>query len=636
MLFMNISSKKIIIYEILAIQPTSKDLFSYISEEILEVGEIVEVPFGKKNIYGMVWHINSSNYTGDKKFIIKSLKIKLTYEVIKFIEYFSNYYLCPKNYVLKNILSQMSLNYKPYLPIPIIENSQLFLTKEQEEIYQQLKLNYNKYEVSVIFGITGSGKTQIYFKLIQDILMSNGQVLLLMPEIAIISGIKERIEKALNISCNLWFSGKKNVTTWKKVVNGDPIIILGARSAIFLPFKNLKLIIIDEEQDASYKQSNYVSYHGVHMAVALGKIWHINVILGSATPSTETYYKIINHEYKVYKLLTRFGGGTLPKVEFLRETKNVINEYCLKQIKETLENKKQVLIYLNKRGFGRLLVCIHCKQKQKCHECEQILVLHNVKGGMFCHLCNKKYTINICVYCGLQGLIVHGFGVERLEGYIKNKFPNYNVGIFSSDFCDSPKKIYEFVEKIKNNTYNIIIGTQITSKGHNFPDLSLVLIINTQLQMGDFRGKEVLLQNLLQVSGRTGRYEEGKVIIQSSDESIKKWLKEENYQDFLEETIKERKLWSLPPFFKFIILKHEHSNLLTLKTLMNNVYLELKILKETFNIEIFPPSQNPIERIANKYRMFILIKSKEKENTFLLEIIKKYKIFVDINPYDFY
>jgi primosomal protein N' (replication factor Y) len=635
---MNVFKKKIITYEILVIQLTPKDLFSYISEEVFTIGEVVQVPFGKKKLYGIVYNINNSPYTGEKKFIIKSLNVNLSAETIKFIDTFSDYYLCGKNYVLKNILSQLSLNYKPYVKEhSIIKNPQLILTKPQQDIYENLKLDYGKHQVSLIFGITGSGKTQIYFKLIEDIINSGGQVLLLMPEIAIIGGIKERVKKFLNINFELWFSGKKNVGTWKKVVNGDPILILGARSAIFLPFKNLKLIIIDEEHDTSYKQSNHVAYHCVHMAILLGEIWKANVILGSATPSTETYYEVLNGKYKLYKLLERFGAGVLPKVEFIRETKNVINDYCLKAIKETLEKKQQVLIYLNKRGFGRLLVCIHCNKKQKCKECDQILILHNIKGGMFCHLCNSKYTINVCVYCGLHGLIVHGFGVERLEGYIKNKFPNYEVGIFSSDFCNTLIKIQEFVDKVQDNTYNIIIGTQITSKGHNFPNLALVLIINTQLQMGDFRGKEVLLQNLLQVSGRAGRYADtGKVIIQSSDESIKKWLKEDNYENFLEENIKERQLWALPPFYKFILLKEEHSNLITLKTLMNNIYLELKILQTNTDIKVFPPSANPIERIANKYRMFILIKSREIKNNFLLEIVKKYKINIDISPYDFY
>jgi primosomal protein N' (replication factor Y) len=632
---MNISNKNIITYEILVIQQTPMEFFSYVSKEVYEIGEIVQIPFGKKNVYGMIWKVNHL-YEGDKKSIIKSLNVILTSENIKFIEAFSEYYLCGKNYLLKNMLSHMSLNYKPYIKEKTLIKSQVLLTEEQNKIYEKLKLNYNSHEVSLIFGITGSGKTQIYFKLIEDIINNGGQVLLLMPEVAIIGGIKERIEKSLNINSELWFSGKKTVGTWKKVINGDPVLVLGARSAIFLPFKNLKLIVIDEEHDTSYKQSTYVGYHGVHMGILLGQIWNINVVLGSATPSTETYYEVLNGKYKLYKLSKRFGKALLPKVEFIRENKSVINDYCLKAIEETLKNKKQVLIYLNKRGFGRLLVCIHCGKKQKCHDCQQILILHNIKGGIFCHLCNKKYPINVCVYCELHGLIVHGFGVERLEGYIKNKFPTYEVGVFSSDFCNSPKKIQEFVNKVQDNTYNIIIGTQITSKGHNFPNLSLVVIINTQLQMGDFRGKEVLLQNLLQVSGRAGRYEdEGKVIIQSSDESIKKWLTEENYGKFLEETIKERKLWALPPFYNFILLKDEHGDLPSLKTLMNNIYLELKNLKNN-DLEIFPPSNNPIERISGKYRMFILIKSTGKDNNFLLPIIKKYKVYVDINPYDFY
>lgn len=633
--------KKIINYRLLVVNNKKMDYFDYISYDKYLIGEIVKIPFGKENTYGAITVNSFKNniYKGEKKFITSTTKIILNEYLLNFIKLFSEYYICPESYVLKNILNHMPAKYVSNPKQSIIVESNLILTKEQKNIYEEIKKTYNTYEVSVIFGITGSGKSQIYFKLIEDILNNNGQVLLLVPEIAIISGLKEKLKNFLNIEAETWFSGKKNVSTWKKIFDGENVVVIGARSSIFLPFKNLKIIIIDEEHDMSYKQSTYVSYHGVHMSILLGKIWNIPIILGSATPSTETFYYMQNN-YKTYELNKRFGSGKLPKIEFIQEEKNIIHPFCLQAIDDNLKKNKQVLIYLNKRGFGRILKCIHCNEKQKCKNCYQNLVLHNIKGGMFCHLCDEKYSINICVFCGLNGLVVYGFGVERLEGYIKNKFPTANIGIFSSDFCNSQSKIQNFVENVQNNIYNIIIGTQITSKGHNFPNLSLVLILNTQLQAGDFRGKEILLQSLLQVSGRTGRYgEDGRVIIQSADKSIKKWLLEENYKSFLETSLKEREIYKLPPFLRLINLKEEHIKLKSLQNLMNNIYNELlEIIKDNnINIEIFPPSQNPIEKIANKYRMFIMIKcSYNLSLSFLNKIIKKYNLSIDIDPYDFY
>jgi primosomal protein N' (replication factor Y) len=633
--------RKIINYRLLVINNTKMDFFDYVSFENFQIGEVVKVSFGKEITYGLISEIENKNtYEGEKKFIISTTNIVLNKNLLVFIKNFSEYYICPQSYVLKNILNYMPAKYKYEKKSQNFIKSNLILTEEQKEIYESIKKDYNTNKISVIFGITGSGKSQIYFKLIENILNENGQILLLVPEVAIISGLKEKLTNFLNIEPEIWFAGKKNVNTWKKVFNGDNVVVIGARSSVFLPFKNLKMIIIDEEHDTSYKQSNYVSYHAVSVSIVLSKIWNIPTILGSATPSTETFYHMeTNKNYKVYRLNKRFGEGKLPEIQFAEEEKNVIHPTCLKEIENSLKKNKQVLIYLNKRGFSRILKCINCKEKQKCKDCNKNLILHNIKNGMFCHLCNKKYNMNVCVYCNHMGLLVYGFGVERLEGYVKNKFPNANIGVFSSDFCNSPIKIQNFVKNVQDNIYNIIIGTQIISKGHNFPNLSLVVILNTQLQGGDFRGKEILLQNLLQVSGRTGRYEnDGKVIIQSADKSIKNLLLEKNYENFLQISLKERETYKLPPFFLLVNLKQDNTKLNKLQLLMEEVYNKLLLIDNNNQyIEIFPPSKNPIEKISDKYRMFIMIKcSYGTSLTFLNEIIKKYNLIIDIDPYDFY
>jgi primosomal protein N' (replication factor Y) len=630
-----------ITYRLLVIQKTQKEYFDYISNENLEIGRIVKVSFGKKIALACIMEKpNQNSYEGEKKTINFITNIILTSEILTFIKIFSKYHLCKQQEVLAYVLQKMPLKYKVYTPTLQKTDKGLYLTDEQNNVYNNISKNYNIYKISLIFGITGSGKTAIYFKLIEDIINSGGQVLLLVPEIGIISGIRERMLQQIHINPLLWFSGVKTANIWQKIVNGDNMVVLAARSGIFLPFKNLKLIIVDEEHDSSYKQSNHVSYHGRNMAILLGKIWNIPVVLGSATPSTETYYRAINHQYDMYRLTKRFGIAILPKVHFIQESKNIINDYCLREITRVLEKGEQVLIYLNKRGFAGILECIHCNVKQKCQQCDQVLVMHNMKKYMMCHLCNKKYLINVCITCGSTGLLVHGYGVERLEGFFKNKFPSYNIGVFSSDFCDSPTKIKEFIHKAKDGTYQIIIGTQITAKGHNFPALSLVVIINTQLQSGDFRGKESLLQNLLQVSGRAGRHnKESAVLIQSNDIHLQEWLREEKYEGFLKKSIEERRIWQLPPYCKLVMVKYQHKNLSKLKSIMEEIFVQIKEIKKKLQLEleIFPPSNNPIQKIRNEYRMFVLLKSNREFFEYLNEVVNKYpKCHMDVNPYEFY
>ena len=318
-----------ITYRLLVIQLTKREFFDYTSEEKLIVGTIVHVYFGLKKTFGCVWEIPIDAYEGEKKIISFITNIILPPQIIEYIKIFSDYHLCKKHEILKYICQKIPLKYK--IKEKTLQNIQgnLSLTPEQENIYHSIKQDYNTHQVSLIFGITGSGKTEIYFKLIEDVLNNGGQALLLLPEIGIISGLKERIIQQLKITPIVWFSGVKTVDGWSRVYRGDNVLVIGARSGIFLPFTNLKLLIVDEEHDMSYKQSNPVSYHGRNISVLLGKIWGIPVVLGSATPSTETYYQVTTKEYHRYRLHKRYGSGLLPKVELIAESNNIINPYCL-------------------------------------------------------------------------------------------------------------------------------------------------------------------------------------------------------------------------------------------------------------------------------------------------------------------
>lgn len=627
------------IYRILVVQNTGKDLFDYQSVEQLSLGQIVEVPFGKKQLTGMVYAIPKDSYEGEKKFITSIYSIILDQKNIDFITKFTAYHLVEMNQVLNKMLHKLPkrLNIEKE-NIPSVEISTP-LTEEQQAVYNGIYQDLNSFNVSLIFGITGSGKSEIYFHLIKDILSSGGQVLFLLPEIGIVGGMEQRIREKLCIDPLLWFSGGKTVNCWKQVYSGNPVLVLGARSALFLPFKNLKLIIVDEEHDSSYNEENHPAYQGRNIAIMLGQIWNCPVILGSATPSTESYYRAKEGYYKLYYLKNRYGKGILPKVRLIQDQMSIISKTCLQAIGDTLKEGKQVLVYLNKRGFSPLLECLTCNEKQSCMNCDQLLVLHQFQKIMQCHLCDTKYPQNICVKCGEKGVLAKGYGVERLEVLLKKHFPDYKIEIFSSDFCNSKGKIHDFINRMKNKEIDLVIGTQIIAKGHNFPGLSLVVIISTFLQSGDFRGKEVLIQNLLQVSGRAGRYEENSmVLVQSNDSNIRNWLQESEYEKFLLESIKERKQWDLPPFCRLAMIRGEHHTINILESKMQEAYkiIQQYIENNKLEIRIFHPANNPIAKIRNKYRMFILLKTHKASFKSLKEIIKKQKLYLHINPYEFY
>lgn len=624
-------------YRILVIQNTPRDLFDYTFSQELAIGQLVLVPFGKKESFGMIYAIPNDPYESLTKDIFKIFPLILNEKIISFINKFSSYHLSNKNTVLKKILQKVSKR----SIIKKEDNKSVWtgnLTEEQEVIYNHIRENLSIFSVSLIFGVTGSGKTEIYIKLIHDILNEGGQVLFLLPEIGIVSGMEERIKKTLGINPLMWFAGGKTTHCWQRVYDGDSVLVIGARSAIFLPFKNLKLIIVDEEQDLSYKEENNPAYYGKNMSILLGQIWKCNVILGSATPSSESYYQAQLGRYKLYYLKNRYGTALLPKVCIIPDTPSIISKFCLEKMKKTLDNNQQVLVYLNKRGFSTILECNNCGTKQICENCTRILVLHNFAKTMICHLCNKRYPINICVTCKEIGIQPKGYGIERLAAFIGKSFPEYKIGIFSSDFCNSKGKIQDFINKVINKEFHIIIGTQIIAKGHNFPGLDLVVIINTFLQSGDFRSKEILIQNVLQVSGRAGRYNKNsEVLIQSNDNTLTKWFMEINYENFLQFSLKERKEWDLPPFSKLGIIPGENSNMTILKSKMHTLFHNLlEIVKEKkLEITIFPPAVNQIEKINNKYRMFILMKTHNGNFIPLKSIIEKSGFYFEINPYDF-
>ncbi|OED45494.1 primosomal protein N' [Rickettsiales bacterium (ex Bugula neritina AB1)] len=622
------------IYKILV---ENHNIYEYVSSNLIEKLSIVKVPVKNKIYFGLIIDIidNNTNVEYIRKEIISITKFKLFSNNLNFIQQFHYLNIIKIGVSLKYLLYKIP---KKPLKLKSINNNFILLnelTLSQKNVYESIKNYYNTHKKILLFGLTGAGKTEIYLKLIEDNLKSNKQVLFMMPEIGIISSLEIKLEK-IGILPIRWFSGVKTSSGWQRVHDGEAVLVIGARSSVFLPFKKLGIIIIDEEHDSSYKEVG--GYDGREMSKLLGSIFNIPVVMGSATPSSSSFYECQNDNYKLLSLTERFLSRSLPEIDMIsHKNKNniIFHEKILQNIKITLSKKQQVLIFLNKRGFGTISMCFICKHLQKCLHCDSNLIFHRLKCKLICHLCGKEY-INNCLSCKKNGgIIVYGYGVERVSEYIKKIFPNENVGIFSSDFCNSSKKIKEFIQDVENNKYSIIIGTQLVAKGHNFLNIGLVAILNNNFLGFDPGSLEKLLQTIIQVSGRCGRGSiKGKVMIQI-DNDFKTKIEESRYLYFLEKILNNRKKNNLPPFSNLILITHEDKNPIKASNFIKNVYEE--IIKFSLDMKVFPPTNNQISKIKDKYRFFILINTKKiPYKHFMLIKEKFYNIKIDINPQDFF
>lgn len=611
-------------------------IYEYVYSSTIELYTIVLVPIRNKIYYGVVVEVvdipEVVNYK--RKEIISLTEFRLLKKNIEFIQQFSYLNIIKIGIILKHFLHKIPKKTLKLKEITHDFASTVSLTFLQNEVYNGIKNYYNTNHKILLFGLTGAGKTEIYLRLIKDILNQKQQVLFMMPEIGIISSLEIKLEK-LGIKPIRWFSGVKTSSSWQRVHNGEPVIVIGARSSIFLPFRNLGIVIIDEEQDGSYKESGF--YDGREMGKLLSDIFQIPVIMGSATPSSDSFYKYQKGEYKLFSLTERFLSRPLPEIEMIvhkNKNNNIFHERILQSIKNTLQDGHQVLIFLNKRGFGTLSVCFVCKSLQKCLHCDSNLIFHRLKCKLICHLCGKEYNNN-CLNCKKNGgIIVYGYGVERISEYIKELFPNNEIGIFSSDFCNTSNKIKEFIHDIENNKYSIIVGTQLVAKGHNFLNIALVVILNSNFLGFDPGSLEKLLQTIIQVSGRCGRGElSGKVMIQT-DNDFKTKIEESRYLYFLEKILENKEKNALPPFSHLILITHEDKNITKARNTINDVYKD--ILSYSLNMKIFPPTNNQITKIKDKYRFFVLINTSVIPYKELMSIKEKFQnIKVDINPQDF-
>ena len=649
------------LYDVVVTRPFDK-VFTYSStNEQLEIGQVVLVPFGKKIEAGIIWKKNVKNPGYEIKEVTKICNdLILQNSSIDFINWIASYTLAPLGAVLKLFLINNDIVEFDKEKLDSFNNTEpslVSLSEEQENSFKEITQSFNKSNKPVLLeGVTGSGKTEVYFEIIDKFLKEKKQILIMVPEISLTPQLETRVKKRFGMEVCLWHSKitKKNrQKIWHKCFAGDLVIVIGARSSLFLPFTNLGLIVVDEEHDSSYKQEDNIRYQARDLAVVRAKIEKNFILLASATPSLETINNVKIKKYDQVYLSKQFSGTPLPEISIIDLNKNKldkdkwISQSIIDSISQCLENKEQTLIFLNRRGYSPLTLCNSCGFRYECDQCSSWMVMHQHKKVFLCHQCGTIKKLNLdCPQCNEKDSIKFvGPGVERVAEELKEFFPGKNISIMSSDNVNTPNKIKKFITDINNKDIDIIVATQIMAKGYDFPNLSLVGIVDADAGLfgGDPRAIEKTFNLLQQVGGRAGRGKKiGKVFLQTyfPDQEIIKSIQLREREAFIERALEERKNFNIPPFgFMTSIILSSHTKALVLKQASRLAQQD----QNSENIKILGPVEAPIFLLRGQYRYRILLKSNSRKNLnkFTKKIVEKtklpssVKLIIDVDPYSF-
>ena len=533
----------------------------------------------------------------------------------------------------------------------------LKLHDEQVEAIQSIESHRHQHAVHVVNGITGSGKTEVYLALCKSMLADKRQILVLVPEIGLTPQLTQRFLERLNATVVVLHSGmndKQRYAAWHAAANKQAQLVIGTRSSIFTPLPDLGLIIIDEEHDGSYKQQDGFRYNARDLAILRAKYNDIPIVLGSATPSLETLNNINEHRYKVHFLKQRANKKPLPKIELVnlcsQKLHESLAETLLQKIKQHLDQQGQVLLFINRRGFAPLLMCHDCGWTTNCQRCDAHMTFHKRRNQLHCHHCgSQRPAPDHCEECGSSNVIAVGAGTERIEHFLQDRFPNTKVSRIDRDTTRNKGSLQDKLEKAHSGESGILVGTQMLAKGHDFPNITLVCVLDTDqaLFSADFRASEHLSQLITQVSGRAGRAEKpGEVLIQTHhpDHPLLQTLLHNGYQAFAQAALLERQAAGLPPARHLVLLRCESVETIAAQTFLQQAAEKARQV-DLKDIELFGPIPAPMERRAGRYRYQIMLQSKHRKALHqflswwapqLLQLVSARKVrwSIDVDPYD--
>ncbi len=510
------------------------------------------------------------------------------------------------------------------------------LSDEQKRAYSEIHHCFNEKNIALLHGVTSSGKTSIYIHLIGDALKQGKQALYLVPEIALTTQLTHRLRAVFGDRLLIYhskFSDNERVDIWKRLLAGnDPCVVIGVRSAIFLPYSNLGLIIVDEEHDSSYKQQDPAPrYNGRNAAMVLAQMHGAKTLLGSATPSIEVYHRALEGDYGLVELMNRYKGIKMPTVSIIdtktarkkHEMNGMFSQELIKECRHALNDQEQVILFQNRRGYAPMVRCKECGWVPTCQNCDVSLTYHKHVHTLSCHYCGYIMTQpELCPACGLPGIETVGYGTERIEDEIDQVFPNEKITRMDLDTTRAKNSYDRIIEEFSSHKTNILVGTQMVTKGLDFDGVSIVGILNadTMINFPDFRSSERAFDMLEQVAGRCGRaHKQGKVIVQTSnpEHPVIDYMTRHDYTGFYNHEMNERERFGYPPFTRVIniYLKHRDDHVLGEVAVRYS-----NLLRQVFQSRVLGPEAPMVARVQNYYIRQIVLKM---ENEASMNKVKK-------------
>ena len=636
----------------------------------------INVVYLKKEIEEIEFEIETKKIKSEKQ--IRILKFVKDNEgcTIPELETFTDTSRAIINTLIKNEyleLVEKTVERNPLENKKIELTKNLKLTEEQQKAYDEVEktINDSKFKEFLLYGVTGSGKTEIYLQLIKKVIEKGKTAIVLVPEISLTPQMLDRFisrfgKEEIAVLHSKLSIGERH-DEWKKIKEGKIKIVIGARSAIFAPLENLGLVIIDEEHDSSYKSETTPKYNAKEIAEVIGKVNKCPVVLGSATPDLNTYYRATmepnqddnntgkKEKIELLKLTQRANESSLPEVEVVdlkqelaNGNRSMLSIDLYSAIEENLKNKLQTILFLNRRGYSTFIMCRECGYTVKCPNCNISLTYHKFGNTLKCHYCgHEEKVVTKCPECGSDKIRYFGTGTQKLEQEINKQFPQASTIRMDVDTVTKKNSHEVILNKFKNENIDILIGTQMVVKGHHFPNVTLVGVItaDSSLNIDDYRANERTFQILTQVAGRAGREnKKGKVIIQSyTPENFSiECSKKQDYEMFYKTEIALRKQLKYPPFCDIILIGFNSTNEKEIQNVSTNMYNYLKQVLNEEDFKIFKPMPCPVDKIQNRFRWRIIIKGNvdEKANTILnkaLRIVynhnlKNTRVSIDVNP----
>lgn len=614
---------------------------------MLKRGSRVLVPFHRGKSVGLCLKVQENYNPSKSRVSEKDLKEILAVDeggllsenYLKWIEFAADYYVSSPGQVLAQALPQAYLDpddftvtkTRRFRPIEIREwtgRAEITLTKAQQDITEKVSAHLSEFYPSLIRGVTGSGKTEVYIEIIKCALATGRSALYLVPEIGLTPQTLSRLNSHFAGKLLVFHSGltvNQRLSAWQRALGGEALVMVGTRSAIFAPFRNLGVIVIDEEHDSSYKQEDRLRYNARDLAVMRASLEKIPVVLGSATPSLESFYQAEQGKYHYFELKERVGGLALPKIELIdisREKEQTglpltLSQNVIKSVEAYLNRSEQIILFVGQRGFAQNAFCVSCRAIQTCPNCSVGLKYHSYAKRLKCHYCDlDKPFDEICSVCNTKALTLLGFGIQAVEEEVKTHFPRACVVRVDSDSYPSPKKLHEVLEDFAARKIDIIVGTQMMSKGHDFENVGFVgvLAVDAHLGLPDFRAAERSFQTLVQVAGRAGRKgKQGQVMVQSYHPEHPSLLHGINhdYPAFARLELAMRETLGYPPFFRLVQIRFLSNLEGEIKAFIKNWEPELDKIKTNLSrsgIQILGPTEMPLAKLRGKFRYHMLVK----------------------------